>query len=119
MDTTWHIYAMQHKATGRIYVGRTSKSIEERVGHHLQLLGQGKHHNELMQADYDEYGKEYEFYRLETTTEYPKSAEYKWMDKLKTYDKVNGYNYNDPHYAQRKVEKPCNIIDGAPTPNKP
>ena len=117
-DTT--IYALQHNPTGRIYVGRT-KDLETRIKAHLSALKGGKHPNELMQEDYNEYGDDYSLFVLEQFKGSPdpdvKESERGWMDKLNTGNRRAGYNYKDPHFREGGTTIP-EIEPGIPIPNE-
>lgn len=113
------IYAIQHKPTGRIYIG-SSKDAKERCKTHIGALRRGKHPNALMQEDYNKHGEDYSFYILGEITSYDqKIREYEWMERLRTYDPACGYNGKDNHFAKRKG-KDMNItfIKSTPISNK-
>lgn len=110
------IYAIQHKVTGRIYVG-SSQNLDERIGAHISALKNGNHPVELMQEDADKYGLDYEFFLLDKYDNCRDSKkEYEWMLKLNTGDPECGYNYKDAHFRNRR--KPIKITEGVPVPNK-
>lgn len=109
------IYAIQHRKTGRIYVG-SSQKLEERLHAHLLALKNGTHPVELMQEDADKYGLDYEFFILDKYESCRESKkEYEWMVKLNTGDPKCGYNYKDAHFRNRR--KPIVFSEGIPTPN--
>lgn len=114
------IYALQHNPTGRIYVGRT-QDLESRIKAHLTALKGGKHHNELMQEDYNKSGDDYSLFVLDEFdgSPYPdvRDSEQGWMDKLNTGDTRIGYNYKDPHFKQGGITMP-EIEPGVPIPNE-
>lgn len=58
------VYAIQHNATKRIYVGVTNVA-EHRIKQHLHKLLQGSHTNKEMQLDFDKYGFDYSFFVVE------------------------------------------------------
>lgn len=112
------VYAIQHKGTGRIYVGST-KNVHNRFLSHLQQLKNGKHTNTAMQDDFDKYGEEYSLYVLDTISDIgQKGLEYYWMEKLKTYDPRIGYNGNDPHFRRKHPSFEVVIEEGEPIPNR-
>ena len=87
------VYAIKHNKTGRIYIGASSNPIR-RMNIHLSKLRCGKHSVELMQEDFDKYGEDYSFYKLDEI--HSKSERYKenvWQVYFNT--RVNGYNYKD------------------------
>lgn len=109
------IYAIQHKPTGRIYVG-SSQNLDERLHAHLSALKNGTHPVELMQEDADKYGLDYEFFILDKYEScWDSRKEYEWMLKLNTGDPECGYNYKDAHFRNRR--KQIVISEGIPTPN--
>lgn len=89
------IYAMRHDPTGKIYVGSSSR-LKHRLRQHLTMLKARKHSNEAMQADYDTFGGDYTFFKLEEITRYDdRVREYVWMDLLQTRNPAKGYNFKD------------------------
>lgn len=111
------VYAIQHIATGRIYVG-SSANLEQRLRDHMNALKSGKHPNKMMQEDYDNYGGDYEFFVLEKITEFvDRSKEYDWMEKLNTGNPEVGYNSRDPYFTRQPQWIP-EITPGVPTPNE-
>lgn len=89
------VYAIQHNATKRIYIG-SARRADHRLNQHLNLLRRGQHKNKLMQEDYDAFGEDYSFYKLdEIPTESDKWREYHWMAVFNTYDQEKGYNTKD------------------------
>lgn len=115
-ETPKYVYAMQHKKTKRIYVGATF-NIQDRIYCHYADLKGKRHKNELMQADVDKYGCDFEVFILDKYERIAdRSIEVEWMDKLNTGDKRVGYNYKDAHFRNRR--KDIVISDGVPTPNE-
>lgn len=51
------IYIIENNVNGMVYVGR-SEIPEHRFKGHMSALRRGKHHNRLLQEDYDRYGSE-------------------------------------------------------------
>ena len=99
------VYALKHNQTGRIYVGRTV-DLMKRIDNHFHQLRHGKHHVELMQSDFNNLGGDYIVYALDSINEFgEEKKEFEWMEKLKTYDKQFGYNYQDPHFAKTRKKK--------------
>ena len=93
------IYAIRHRKTNRMYIGRTTRTLEGRIGAHLQDLRANKHSVEDMQKDFNEYGEDFEFYILDVVDTDPfnvQKREKDYMRKYRTYDKQYGYNYKDP-----------------------
>lgn len=89
------IYAIQHNKSRRIYVGSSAR-VDARIKAHLQALRRNGHTNELMQADYNEYGEDYSFYKLDIIHDYEdRRKEYEWMKKYNSCDTRFGYNYKE------------------------
>lgn len=105
-----YIYLLKNGETGRIYVGRTSYP-EKRLQMHMSALKGNRHDNELMQADFNEYGESsFDFEIVEERESLSRSGlEGAWMLKLKTYDKEYGYNYKDPFAWSNKGFSTKNI----------
>ena len=122
----YYIYALQHNATGKIYVGITT-DLKVRILAHLSALRSGRHSNEALQTDCEQNGVDITTYLLEEF-DYPKypfadlrrgghlEREKNWMLKLRTYDERIGYNTNDLNFKRRKCS--LNIIHAVPTPNE-
>ena len=97
------VYAIQHNKTKRIYIGSSDRLVW-RINDHLKKLRNGKHSNELMQKDYNEYGEDYGFYELDFIPIFlHKEREFFWMAFFGTYDKDKGYNYKDQTSKNIKV----------------
>jgi len=117
----YRVYAIQHKKTGRIYVGSTKQHIPERIMQHLWVLRRGEHPNELMQEDFNEYGEEYEYFDLGEYDTFVdgsfvgRQAEHEFMEKYGTDNPAIGYNYNDPYFRKKRE---IAIKNGEPIPNK-
>ena len=106
MDFPRKVYAIQHNVTKKIYVG-SSRNAENRYKAHLAQLKGGKHPNEDMQSDYNQYGADYSFFILdEIPTFEQKSKEKEWMRKLKSYIRSKGYNYKDPSFKDSIIPIP-------------
>lgn len=110
------VYAIQHKPTGRIYVGSTN-DLDARLKAHMGALKAGKHPNKLMQEDYNLHGGDYEVFVLDEYDSYEtRSTEHEWMEELNTGDERIGYNSRDPHFTRKSIDIP-EITPGVPTPN--
>ena len=98
------VYAIRHNVTGRIYIG-SSERVKWRIKEHLQALRNHKCKNPLMQFDFDQYGEDYSFKRIDTISNQNEHwKEYYWMLYFRTNDETYGYNYRDSHITQRKFE---------------
>lgn len=99
------VYAIQHNKTGRIYIG-SSERVKWRIVEHLQLLRNHKCKNPLMQADFDKFGEDYTFRKLDVITKDTETwKEYYWMLYFQTINEEFGYNYRDTHITRRKFEE--------------
>lgn len=119
----YRVYAIQHKTTGRIYVGSTKRQdITDRIMQHIWKLRRGEHPIELMQEDFNRYGENYDFFSLGEYREYAdnkdvmKQKEYDYMEKFGTDNPAVGYNYNDKYFNKRKNR--LEIKEGEPIPNE-
>lgn len=105
------VYAIRHNKTERIYIGSTERGVW-RINDHIRLLRRGKHKNKLMQSDYDEFGEDYSFYRLDLIpTGFQRDRESFWMDVFRTQDPRYGYNQNDRNRFLRITDFPKIDID--------
>lgn len=91
------VYALQHVATGKIYIGSTANPYR-RFLQHLNRLKNGTHNSTDLQADYDRHeNKDISFTILdEIKTFADRIKEYEWMEYYQTFDRSRGYNYADP-----------------------
>ena len=114
MDFPRTIYAIQHNVTKRIYIGSSCR-LKDRYKNHIYALRTGKHSNEDMQSDYDQYGEDYSVFALEEVCKYDdRSKEYEWMKKYKTHQRGIGYNYNDPAFTRSKKPTELPLKEGLP-----
>lgn len=98
------VYAIRHNVTGRIYIG-SSERVKWRIKEHLDSLKNHKCKNPLMQSDFDMFGADYSFKKLDTIrTTFEGWKEYYWMLYFKSNDSAFGYNYRDKHISQRKFD---------------
>ena len=97
------IYALRCRDNGRIYIGRTNEPIRERFKKHVYNLNHNKHKSKMMQSDYNKYGKAgFEMFEVFKTDdlEYAKRLEKIVMITLGGNRKENGYNRQDPIFAE-------------------
>ena len=95
MDYPKVVYAIQHKATKKIYIGITNH-LADRYKSHLSLLAKGKHNSSLMQEEYNRFGGMYDVFILDEIRSYSdRYNEYEWMRFYKAQDKKYGYNSQD------------------------
>ena len=96
MGDVYHIYALLHNPTNKLYIGCSKRA--ERVQQHLNQLRLGKHTNKAMQADCNKYGFDYTAYLLELVKDdgYIHSKQYEreayWIHYYCTDDPKKGYN---------------------------
>lgn len=90
------VYALQHSATGKIYVGCT-KDVERRIREHLTQIENNKHPNKRMQEDFNLFGGEYYYYVLFSACAAYDAfmMERHFMSLLGTRDESRGYNCRD------------------------
>ena len=89
------VYAIQHNATKRIYVG-SSANVEKRYWNHMTLLRNKKHKNDDMQDDFNKHGENFSLFILDEISDYAdRDKEYEWMLKLESHIRGKGYNYKD------------------------
>lgn len=108
------VYLIQHKTTGRIYIG-SSNNPERRYLTHMYQLKAGLHPVEDMQKDFNEYGFNFTFTLIDEISDQSEaSKEYQWMKFFKSYDRGIGYNYMDKatklFQEEDKKEKEANSI---------
>lgn len=97
------IYAIKHNVTKRIYIGSTSRSLEDRYKDHILQLRKNKHSVKLMQDDFNKYGEDYSVYSLGTIeSSEERDKEYQFQLKYNTGDPKFGYNQWDYFIHQRK-----------------
>lgn len=87
------IYKITCIPTGKIYVGSAVNLYVRRVEHFSQLRHQ-KHRNLYLQRAWNKYGENaFEFSVIELVLiPFLIEREQYWLDKLKTYDRRNGFN---------------------------
>ena len=107
------VYLIQHKNTGRIYIG-SSSNPERRYLTHMYQLKAGLHPVEDMQKDFNEYGFNFTFTLIDEISDQSEaSKEYQWMKVFKSYNRGVGYNYMDKApklFQEDKKEKEANLI---------
>lgn len=108
------IYAIQHNATKRIYIG-SSSDVELRYWGHMYSLRSGKHPVEDMQQDFIDYGEDYSVFILDEINEWEeRTKERDWMLKYKTNIRGMGYNYKDRYFRNGAVRPEPPYKDGLP-----
>lgn len=94
MEDVCGVYKIENFVNGKVYVG-SSKHINKRLYKHFLDLKKGKHYNQRLQQDFDEYGStSFGFMVLEYVYEqenlFPR--EQHWLDETKCYQEEYGYN---------------------------
>lgn len=91
------IYALQHDATGKVYIGSTANP-HQRFIKHCNRLKNGTHNSRQLQADYDQHeDKSLTFVELDKVRTFDeRGKEYEWMAVYNSFDPDHGYNYADP-----------------------
>lgn len=56
LDQRPGVYLIENATNGACYVGAATKSIHQRLGNTLTMLGGGRHHAYLLQTDWQHYG---------------------------------------------------------------
>ena len=122
----FQVYAIRCKENGKIYIGCTKRSVNERIRNHLaELENHEKLHSTYVgknetrrrpspwQMDYDKYGIDaFEFYILESDIPDGKQreAENRWIEEYKSWDERYGYNIR----RGTKIEYNYNFQNGLP-----
>ncbi len=97
-SNTIGVYAIRHRASGKVYVG-SSTNVRARLNQHRHHLRHGTHLNARLQAAWAADGEQaFEFTVLESTDTSADllALEQKWLDQLQAADPEHGYNI-DPH----------------------
>jgi len=88
-----YIYMLKNLITNKVYIGKTSVSIENRIKRHFKSAENNS--NLYIHRAIRKYGKEnFEFKQLDTATnlkELSQKEKY-WIEYYKSYEKENGYN---------------------------
>lgn len=87
------IYKIICTANGKIYVG-SAKNLRERWRKHRIMLRKGDHHSIHLQNAWNKYGElAFTFEVIELVMPWSRiDREQYWLDKLKPYNKKNGFN---------------------------
>lgn len=94
------VYAIQHNKTKRVYIGSSGRT-EHRLNDHIMQLRRGKHSNKAMQKDFDSYGEDYSFFKIDVIpTDNEKWREYYWMGFFGTWNPELGYNTKE-HWVSK------------------
>lgn len=86
------VYRIYNKVNGKSYIGMTRR-LKQRLAYHQYELGHGYHHNNKLQAAYNEYGKEAftaEILEIGISQENADIREMHWIAYFNSYE--DGYN---------------------------
>lgn len=82
---------------------------------HMYALRSGRHINEDMQNDFDEYGEDYSLYILDEISDYgERQKEYEYMKKFNSHVRGKGYNYKDPIKRRATCKNKIPLKSGIP-----
>ncbi len=113
----FNFYKIVNKINHKEYIGISVKPIKIRFKEHKSLLRRGKHHNYLLQRDWDFYGEEnFDFILLETlesnSVEEGYNHEYELISEGENlYNLVPGGKIN-PMYSEKVKQKMINTKQG-------
>jgi group I intron endonuclease len=106
------VYAIVNSLNNKRYIGST-KMFQGRYTTHLNYLKDNRHHNKLLQDDYNKFGEDnfyFEIFELIDDFSNISDIEEKYMDKYRTLYSDFGYNINNPKYpnnfSDEKRNKP-------------
>lgn len=88
------IYAIQHKESGKLYVG-SSVNMQKRLYEHRRLLNLGRHGNQHLQSAWNLYGSDlFEMYVLQVVKDKAQlyAIERTYIHKFKSFEREFGYN---------------------------
>jgi len=103
------IYKITNLVNEKVYVGQ-SKNIKNRKKHHRCLLNKHKHVNNLLQNDWDKYGKEnFKFEIVEECSEYKlNEREQYWINYYNNCGLIYNIKNNDSvkYYPENSGDAP-------------
>ena len=100
------IYALRHDKTGKVYIGSTS-DLQTRIRHHANLLKNGRHTNQALQADFNQ-DEGLTLFLVDVVHGMDDRCKEKlWMDALHSRDSRCGYNGKDQTKAATLEGKPA------------
>lgn len=93
---TMGIYKITNNETGKVYIG-SSTQIKTRINNHIKNLDENKHHNKILQKDFNIYGNSKFSWSLVEVVEEKSKLPYREKYHIDEYTKINGvYNISDP-----------------------
>lgn len=103
------VYSIENIENGKMYIGST-RSLKMRKQQHIRELKKGTHHNDLLMAEYLEFGADsFKFSILERVDDFDTMIyrEQFWIDK---YDfRKDLYNMSGATAGRPPLERPGNI----------
>ena len=100
------VYSITNKKNKKRYIGRTQRPIGWRIKEHISALKKNRHHNAMLQEDFNRYGLEnFTFSILESKAESNdcgSESEREWVEFYKTFLFENGYNTGDYGFLRRR-----------------
>ena len=113
------IYLITNIINGKVYVGKTSKTVDERFNMHKRLLKNGNHPNKHMIGAYNKYGND--AFTIESLMETPvekvaNSLERLWIFIFASFDPRYGYNKTYGGDGQYPTQETLNKMTGRPCP---
>lgn len=118
------IYAIQHKESGKLYVG-SSVNMQKRLREHFRLLNLWKHANQHLQAAWNKFGEsafECRVIEMVACIDDLYAAEQVHLDALNAYDGAHGYNKakstTAPQRGLKRSAETCAKIGASKIGNK-
>jgi len=94
MTTETGIYVIEHRESGKKYVGSSARSFKSRWEVHRRSLRKDTHHSVVLQRAWDKYGEDAFLFRIiePCLPEHATGVEQVFMDWYKSTDPEFGYN---------------------------
>ena len=88
------VYMIEHRESGKKYVGSAAKSFSQRWGQHRRTLRKGTHHSSYLQSAWNKYGEDSFVFRIvkRTSPEEAVDSEQAFIDLYQACDRKCGYN---------------------------
>ena len=103
------VYVITNTANGKIYVG-SSRHVRQRIRHHRRNLELGVHSSKRMIDDFLLFGWEVFEHEIVEPIHEPgvdlMAAEQRWIEKLRPYDPIIGYNLHPDAGGPRGYARP-------------
>lgn len=85
-----YIYKIQSKINGKVYIGLTTREVDERWNEHKKDLRLNSHHNKYLQNHYNKYGDVYTYTVLNYASDKLMELEKFYIDKYNSF--YEGFN---------------------------